>query len=102
MPLAALAGGMAEPPPIDPDPDVPGEPMEPVDGLVEEVPGVLVVEVSDVLLQPERVSAASRTSAAAVPVLSLDACISGSFEKEEWLTDCQPVANLAARLLIET
>jgi hypothetical protein len=101
-PLAALAGGMAEPFPIDPDPVVPDVPDEPMDGLVEEVPGVLVVEVSDVLLQPERASAATRASAAAVPVFSLDAYISVSFEKEERLTDCQPVVNLAARLLIET
>jgi hypothetical protein len=76
--------------------------MEPVDGLVEEVPGVLVVEVSAALLQPERASAATRASAAAVPVFSLDAGISVSFEKVERLTDCQPVVNLAARLLIET
>lgn len=97
-PLAALAGGMAEPFPIDPDP-VPDEPMG---GLVEEVPGVLGVEVSDVLLQPERASAATRASAAAVPVFSLDGCIGISFEKEERLTNCQPVVNLAGRLLIDT
>jgi len=70
---------MAEPLPIDPEPvlpDVPDEPIEPVEGLVEEDPGVVVVELSAALLQPASASAAAKASAAAVPVFSVDACIS--------------------------
>ena len=65
--------------PIDPEPvvpDVPADPVEPVEGLVEEEPGVVVAELSAVLLQPASASAAARASAAAVPVFSVDACIS--------------------------
>ena len=70
---------MAEPLPIDPEPvlpDVPDEPIEPLEGLVEEDPGVVVVELSAALLQPASASAAAKASAAAVPVFSVDACIS--------------------------
>ena len=87
MPLAALAGGIEVLPvvpdvpdelplPIEPEPEVPDEPVEPVDGLVEEDPGVAGVELSAVLLQPASASAAARASAAAVPVFSVDAFIS--------------------------
>lgn len=78
MPLAPLAGGMAVLPPIEPDPvlpDVPDEPVEPVDGLVEEDPGLVVAELSAVLLQPPNARAATKASAAAVPVFSVDAYI---------------------------
>jgi hypothetical protein len=51
-------------------------PVEPVEGLVEEDPGVVGVELSAVLLQPDNASAAARASAAAVTVFSVDACIS--------------------------
>ena len=55
---------------------LPVEPVEGlVDGLVEEEPGVVAVELSAVLLQPANASAAARASAAAVPVFSVDACI---------------------------
>lgn len=55
---------------------LPVEPVEGlVDGLVEEEPGVVAVELSAVLLQPANASAAARESAAAVPVFSVDACI---------------------------
>ncbi|MEO8014152.1 hypothetical protein [Polaromonas sp.] len=70
---------MAEPLPIDPEPvlpDVPDEPIEPLEGLVEEDPGVVVVELSAALLQPASASAAAKASAAAVAVFSVDACIS--------------------------
>lgn len=66
----------ALPLPIEPEPVVPDVPVEPVEGLVEEVPGVVVVELSAVLLQPVSASAAARASAAAVPVFSVDAYIS--------------------------
>ena len=65
-----------EPVPEPVVPDVPDEPVEPVDGLVEDEPGVVVVELSAVLLQPASASAAARASAAAVPVFSVDAYIS--------------------------
>ena len=78
MPLAPLAGGMAAPPPTELEPVL--LPVEPVDGLVdgrvEEDPGVVAVELSAVLLQPANANAATRASAAAVPVFSVDACIS--------------------------
>lgn len=65
--------------PIDPEPVA--DPVEPVEGLVEEDPGVVVVvESSAVLLQPANASAAARASAVADPVFSVDACISVSFE----------------------
>lgn len=67
-----------EPEPVVPDvPDEPMEPVEPVDGLVEDDPGVVVVDVSAALLHPASASAAARASAAAVPVFSVDAFISG-------------------------
>lgn len=80
MPLAALAGGMAVlPVPVELEPllpeDVPDEPIEPEDGLVEEDPGV-VLELSAVLLQPASASAAVKASVAAVPVFSVNAYIS--------------------------
>lgn len=62
--------------PIEPEPVEPDDPVEPVDGLVEEDPGVAGVELSAVLLQPASASAAARASAAAVPVFSVDAFIS--------------------------
>lgn len=68
-------------PPVVPDePDVlplpiEPEPVEPVDGLVEEDPGVAGVDLSAVLLQPASASAAARASAAAIPVFSDDAFI---------------------------
>ena len=83
LPLAALAGGMAEPPvepeelPIEPAPvepmfpEVPDEPVEPVGGRVEEEdPGVVVPALSAVLLQPTIAKAAARESAAIIPVFS--------------------------------
>lgn len=85
--LAALAGGMAvlpvvpeelpiEPEPVLPDvPEEPGEPVDPLDGLVEEVPGVVLPELSAVLLQPASASAAASESAAMVPVFSVGAYI---------------------------
>lgn len=50
-------------------------PVEPVDGLVEEDPGVVLV-VSAVLLHPASASAAARASATAVAVLNVGAYIS--------------------------
>ena len=80
VPLAALAGGMAElpvepeEPPIEPEPvlpEVPDDPIEPVAGLVgEEDPGVVVPALSAVLLQPASAKAAASESAATVPVFS--------------------------------
>jgi hypothetical protein len=65
--------------PVEPNPVAPDEPVEPVDGLVEEDPGVVPVELSAVLLQPVSASAAARASPAAVPVFNVDAYISVSF-----------------------
>jgi hypothetical protein len=68
--------------PAAPDPVVPEEPVEPVepvDGLVEEDPedpGVVPVELSAVLLQPAKASAAASASAAVVPVFNVNAYIS--------------------------
>ncbi len=70
--LAVLAGGMAVPLLL---------PVEPVDGLVEEDPGVVLV-VSVVLLHPASASA-TRASATAVPVFNVDACIA-VFLFEDW------------------
>ena len=91
--LAALAGSMAAllpivPEPVvpvvpaapdefmEPEPVVPDEPIEPVAGLVEEGTGVTGVEVSAGLLQPDKASAATKASAAAVPVFNDEACMS--------------------------
>jgi hypothetical protein len=65
--------------------DVPDEPIEPEDGLDEDDPGV-VFELSAVLLQPANASAAARASAAAVPVFSVDAYMSFSFDELKRLT----------------
>jgi len=106
VPLAALAGGMdVLPVPVELEPllpeDVPDdEPVEPVDGLVEEdeeEPGV-VVELSAALLQPDNASAAVRASAAAEPVFSVNAYIS-MFPLINGPAKCQSVANLAGRSL---
>ena len=83
MPLAALAGGMAEPPaepeelPIEPEPmlpEVPEDPAEPVEGVFEEDeeedPGVVVPALSPALLQPASARAAASESAATVPVFN--------------------------------
>jgi len=76
VPLAPLAGGMAEPEelPIEPEPmlpEEPDEPVEPVEGLVEEEePGVVVPALSAALLQPASARAAASESAATVPVFS--------------------------------
>ena len=57
-------------------------PVEPVDGLVEEDPGVVLV-VSAVLLHPASASAAVRASATAVAVFNVDAYIS-VFLCQDW------------------
>ncbi len=68
---------VALPLPMEPEPVVPVEPVDGlVDGVVEDVPGVVEVELSAVLLQPANASAAARASAAVVPVFSVDAFIS--------------------------
>lgn len=82
--LAALAGGM--------EVSLPMEPVEPVDGLVEEDPGVVLV-VSAAFLHPASASAAARASATAIPVFSVGACIS-VFLFKRGAADCQPQANL--------
>ena len=81
--LALLAGGMAVLPvlpdelPIEPEPELPDDPVEPdePDGLVEEDPGVVVPELSAALLQPASANTPASASAAVV-VFSVGACIS--------------------------
>lgn len=75
--------------PIEPElllPEVPDDPVEPVEGLVDDEPGVVVLEVSAFLLQPASASAATRASAAAVPVFSVDACMRVPLKRLERLT----------------
>ena len=76
-----------EPLPMEPDPVVledPVEPIEPFDGLVVEEP-VEPVASSVFLLQPLTVKAAARASAVAPANLSVGACISVSLNKLERL-----------------
>lgn len=69
-----------EPEPVLPDvpdePVVPEEPVDPLDGLVEDDPGVVAPELSAGLLQPASANAAASASVAAMPVFSVCACIS--------------------------
>lgn len=62
--------------PIEPELVVPGEPMEPVAGVVEEGTGVTGIDLSAALLQPAKASAATKARAAAVPVFNNEACMS--------------------------
>lgn len=57
--------------PIEPEPVLPDDPVEPEEGLVEEDPGIVLPELSAALLQPASASAATSASAAAVPVFRI-------------------------------
>ena len=75
LPIAPVAPAVPDEP-IEPEPVVPGEPMEPVAGMVAEGTGVADLELSAALLQPAKASAATKASAAMVPVFNDEACMS--------------------------